>query len=109
MAQELESTKKRVRSTNYTMEEKACLINIINKYKNIVESKKTDKLSWKDKSNAWETIANEFNASAPNRTYRSTESLKKFYENLKKDTRKSAAQEKWNFSKLVVENQHKKC
>jgi len=99
MTEETESTKKRVRSTNYTMEEKSYLINIIKKYKNIIESKQTDKLSWKDKSNAWETITNEFNATALSGTYRTTESLKKFYENLKKDTRKMATQEKMELYK----------
>lgn len=99
MSEKAELTKRRVRSANYTAEEKSCLINIINKYKNIIESKKTDKFSWNDKNNAWETIANEFNAAAPNGTYRNTESLKKFYENLKKDTRKIAAQEKMELFK----------
>lgn len=86
--------KKRVRSTNYTSEEKATLINIIIKYKNIIESKKTDKVSWKDKNDTWEKIKDEFNSIAPSGTYRTTESLKKFYENMKKETRKNAAQEK---------------
>lgn len=40
MAEEFEQTKKRVRSANYTTEEKATMINIINKHKNIIESKK---------------------------------------------------------------------
>lgn len=94
MAEEFEQTKKRVRSANYTTEEKATMINIINKHKNIIESKKTDKVTWKEKNDTWETITNEFNAVAPNGTYRTTDSLKKFYENMKKETRKMAAQEK---------------
>lgn len=94
MTEEDKTTKKRMRSTNYTTEEKATLINIITKYKNIIESKKTDKVSWKDKNDTWEIIKNEFNSIAPSGTYRATESLKKFYENMKKDTRRNAAQEK---------------
>jgi len=99
MAEELEQSKKKARSANYTPEEKATLINIISKYKNTIESKKTDKVTWKDKNDTWETIINEFNAVAPNRTYRTTDSLKKFYENIKKKTRKMAAQEKMKLFK----------
>lgn len=69
MTDEDRTMKKRVRSRNYTSEEKATLINIIIKYKNIIESKKTDKVSWKDKNNTWEIIRNEFNSIAPSGTY----------------------------------------
>lgn len=100
MAENNKEIKKRVCSTNYTSEEKAALINIVTKYKNIIESKKTDKVSWKDKNDTWERIGNEFNSIAPSGTYGTTDSLKKFYENLKKETRKNAAQEKMEQFKI---------
>ncbi|EFN82177.1 UPF0439 protein C9orf30-like protein, partial [Harpegnathos saltator] len=86
--------KRRARSTNYTSEEKAALISIVTEYKNIIESKKTDKVSWEDKNDTWERIGSELNSIAPSGTYRTTDSLKKFYENLKKETRKNAVEEK---------------
>lgn len=76
------------------------MINIINKHKNIIESKKTDKVTWKEKKDTWETITNEFNAVAPSGTYHTTDSLKKFYENMKKETRKMAAQKKMEQFKI---------
>lgn len=99
MTEEDIQTRKRVCSTNYTTEEKAILINIITKHKNIIESKKTDKVSWKDKSDTWEIIKNEFNSIAPSGTYRTTDSLKKFYENMKKERKKNIAQEKMELYK----------
>jgi len=44
-------------------------------------------------------FTNEFNVVALNRTYRTTESLKKFYENIKKETGKMTAQEKMELFK----------
>lgn len=62
------------------------LISICTKYKHIIESKKTDAVSWKEKEDTWITIGNEFNASSD--VYRDKDSLKKFYDNQKKTTRK---------------------
>lgn len=62
------------------------LISICAKYKHIIESKKTDAVSWKEKEDTWITIGNEFNASSD--VYRDQNSLKKCYDNQKKTTRK---------------------
>lgn len=82
---------KRIRSANYTSEEKLILLRIINdKYKQIIENKKSDAVSSKMKEDAWRKIANEFNAEAPN-VHRSVESLIKYYKNLGKLTRAQVA------------------
>lgn len=73
------------------------LMKLINKYKDIVENKKTDAVMWKQKQGAWEQIAKEFNAL--NGTYRSTKNIKCKYENLKKTAKKKFALEKRNLYK----------
>ncbi|KAI4469770.1 hypothetical protein MML48_1g19026 [Holotrichia oblita] len=84
----------RVRSVNFTESEKEVLVLIINKYKDIVENKKTDNVSNSEKTTAWQNIAKEFNSQSPNFVTRSVESLKKYYDNLKKGMRKRAARER---------------
>ncbi|KAH1028453.1 hypothetical protein HUJ05_001807 [Dendroctonus ponderosae] len=44
-------------------------------YKAIIENKKTDSCTWKDKDKVWNKIAADFNASSPNKVFRSKESL----------------------------------
>ncbi|KAJ8913083.1 hypothetical protein NQ315_006584 [Exocentrus adspersus] len=85
---------KRARSSNFTAKEKEILFSLVMKYKNVVENKKTDQVSVGEKVAAWQKITAEFNAVAPNLCTRSTESLKKFYDNKKKEVRKRVAEEK---------------
>lgn len=94
MSASIDEKKKRVRSTNFTYNEKEVLLNIIYKYKNIIENKKTDSVSCEEKSRAWEKITGEFHTRAPNCCKRSIDSLKKFYDNQKKEIRKIVAEEK---------------
>lgn len=44
--------KSRVRTKNYTIQEKELLFTIVNKYKNVVENKKSDAVSVGEKNNA---------------------------------------------------------
>lgn len=90
----MEQKNKRSRSVNYTSEEKHVLLNIILKYKAIVENKKTDAVSNEQKMLGWKKIAEEFNATSPNLQPRTVESIKKFYDNKKKEVRKEVAEEK---------------
>ncbi|CAH1099699.1 unnamed protein product [Psylliodes chrysocephalus] len=85
---------KRQRSTNFSHAEQSILLNIISKYKNKIENKKTDSVSVTEKNRTWEKIQEEFNALAPDHSYRAAVMLKKFYENKKKNVRKVAALEK---------------
>ncbi|EFA06219.1 hypothetical protein TcasGA2_TC009068 [Tribolium castaneum] len=90
--------KKRTRSVNFTLDEKVLLMTIIkDKYKDIVECKKTDSNTWTEKNAAWDEITEEFNAQSLSQTFRSKESLKKCYDNRKKEMRRLAAQNRQEF------------
>lgn len=83
------------RAPNFRQSEKAHLLNIIaNKYSAILEDKKTDRVSTTQKDQAWKVIENEFNATSSSSTYRSWVCLKKCYENMKKELRKTLAEER---------------
>lgn len=57
-------TEKRNRNPNYTKEEQILLLNVLQKYKNTIENKKTDHVTWKEKDKAWDDICNKFNATS---------------------------------------------
>lgn len=81
--------RRRHRSSNYTVNERMLLLNIIKEFQDIIHNKKTDHATIKIKSETWTKIVNKFNAvSWPNKILRTEESLKKFYENIKKKVRK---------------------
>ncbi|CAH1117627.1 unnamed protein product [Phaedon cochleariae] len=90
---------KRARSSNYTQQEKNLLLNIILRFKHVVESKKTDAVTWRDKNSTWTKIATLFNSQSPTGTYRDVTSLRKVYENVKKTVRKTVSDEKVSFKK----------
>ncbi|KAJ8973684.1 hypothetical protein NQ317_011804 [Molorchus minor] len=79
--------KRRIRSANYSYEEKNLLLHIILKYKKIIESKKCDAVTWKQKEVAWNKIAHIFNTKSKSGVYRNAMSLKKAYDNMKRDTK----------------------
>ncbi|KAL1492300.1 hypothetical protein ABEB36_012773 [Hypothenemus hampei] len=86
-------TNKRCRAPNYSNSEILTLISIVEKYKHIVDNKKTDNQTWKEKDEVWDKICNEFNSQSTIYN-RSKESLKKYYENKKKIIRKQVAEER---------------
>jgi hypothetical protein len=45
--------KKRARAPNFSPGEKVALLNLIKTYSHIIENKKTDAVTWQDKSKAW--------------------------------------------------------
>ncbi|XP_045460122.1 uncharacterized protein LOC123670654 [Harmonia axyridis] len=96
----MEVLKKRSRSTNYTSREKFLLLTLITKSKHIIENKKTNSITWRDKEAAWKKICVEFNAQTPEGIPRKKESLKKFYENIKKTKRKERANGKMELFKI---------
>lgn len=85
---------KRLRTPNYTADEMSLLLNLVAKFKEIVENKKTDHVTWMEKKFTWKKIENLLNASSTNNTYRSADSLKKHYENKKSSVKKEVATEK---------------
>ncbi|XP_018568586.1 uncharacterized protein LOC108908892 [Anoplophora glabripennis] len=86
--------RKKTRSANYTHQEKNLLLNIMLEYKTVIESKKSDAVTWRDKEEAWKKITDIFNTQSRTGIFRHTASLKKAYENIKKCTRKEVADEK---------------
>lgn len=48
---------------NFSVEEKSLLIEIVNKYVNIIDNKKSDAVSVSEKKKKWQEIAAEFNES----------------------------------------------
>ncbi|XP_045468045.1 uncharacterized protein LOC123676280 isoform X1 [Harmonia axyridis] len=70
------------------------LIDIINHFKHVIECKKTDSATWKDKIAAWIHIAEVYNASTTDP--RTWEQLRCKYDNLKKDVRRHRAKLKQN-------------
>lgn len=69
-------------------------MSLASKYKNIIENKKTDAVTVSEKNEVWFKITKEFNSICANNVFRPTESIKKYYENLKEDLRKRAGEER---------------
>lgn len=87
--------RKRERSKNYLEEEKENLLIIMEDFKDIVENKKTDAVSSKIKTEAWNKIAEWYNSTAKTGV-RNGIQLKLLYDNLKKTAKKHKADEKVN-------------
>ncbi|XP_066596928.1 myb/SANT-like DNA-binding domain-containing protein 3 [Prorops nasuta] len=79
----MESSK---RNPNFTNDEKIILIDIIDKYKNIIENKTSNKFSLHDKEKTWYKILKEFNKQF--RDKRHLKSLQNMWNNLKREARK---------------------
>ncbi|KAI4466137.1 hypothetical protein MML48_3g00005953 [Holotrichia oblita] len=82
-----------VKNIHFTEAEKDAIINISIKYRNIIENKRTDGISNKQKNIAWENIAKEYNALGIN-VIRTSKQLRTFYDNLKKKLKRRCADEK---------------
>lgn len=57
-----QKNKKRERATNFSKEEIRKLVEISIIYKTILENKKTDAVTWKEKENTWNEISRQFNS-----------------------------------------------
>ncbi|KAG5872106.1 hypothetical protein JTB14_031048 [Gonioctena quinquepunctata] len=80
---ELDRKKK---SVSFSVEEQLRLLDLINKEKNIIENKTTNKFTNDEKDKAWQRVTAAFNALALHR--RNMDQLKSKYDNLKTKTRK---------------------
>ncbi|XP_029660585.1 uncharacterized protein LOC115234001, partial [Formica exsecta] len=79
------------RLPNFSNLEKIKLIELIEQEKNIIENKKTDNVSTKDKENCWINITKKFNSDCIS-GHRDMSCLKNCWDNLKKKTRKHYAE-----------------
>ncbi|KAG5879955.1 hypothetical protein JTB14_024548 [Gonioctena quinquepunctata] len=84
----------RKRAPNFSTSEKTVLLNIINTCKSIIECKKTNGTTWRQKDEAWNKICAVVNSNCPGNYPRNKESLKKFFDNMKKNVRKEIAAER---------------
>jgi hypothetical protein len=81
------------RSTNFSAREETLLVELVRKYKNKIECKKSDTNTNKIKVQAWIDLSKEYNAISGD-TYRDAKVLRSKYENLKKRTKQKFADEK---------------
>lgn len=89
---------KRVRACNFNKEEVRLLTELVTKHRSIIENKKTDAVTNKDKEAAWEKIARMFNASS-GLASRNAKTLKLKYESLKKEAKKKMAKHRQDLYK----------
>ncbi|CAH1107487.1 unnamed protein product [Psylliodes chrysocephalus] len=86
--------KRKKRSANFTPNETILLMSLISDFKNVLENKKTDGVSMQEKNKTWKKITNAFNSACPEGRHRETDSLKKLYDNKKREVRKDKAEER---------------
>lgn len=65
---------KKKRAPNYNTNEKEVLLSLVEKYKKLVENKKTDSVMVSEKNQAWFKITEKFNSVTPNNVFRPTKS-----------------------------------
>lgn len=84
----------RKRAKNLTKQDVELLTDLVFRFKHIIENKKTDAITVKQKNDAWETISDEFSASASHP--RNAEQLKNYYKNTKSNLKN------WPKKKLIT-------
>ncbi|PSN54158.1 hypothetical protein C0J52_06850 [Blattella germanica] len=85
--------KKRARGTNFSNAEKEIFVNLLPKYFNIIDNKKTDGVSIRQKEACWEQLTTDFNTHALV-TKRTSKQLKVFYDGYKRQCKTNFANEK---------------
>ncbi|XP_039303469.1 myb/SANT-like DNA-binding domain-containing protein 3 [Solenopsis invicta] len=86
MSENKMANKPRKRAQNFSEAEKICLINLIQQYKDVLENKKSDAVTSKDKDKCWKVIEHLFNSRSSGE-FRNSEVLKSCWDNLKKKTK----------------------
>lgn len=76
------------RSANFSESEISLLINLVEKYKDILECKRSNSVTWRQKEDTWQTLSKEFNSTLSLKEPRSFKVLKSKWENIKKNTKK---------------------
>lgn len=82
--------KKRERGNNFSREEEDLLVQLAEESKSIIENKKSDSITWKEKNAEWVRIEERFNARSGG-ILRSAKTLKIKYDGLKRQTRKKSS------------------
>lgn len=84
-------SKKRERAANFNTAEVELLVGLVDKHKHIVENKKTDTVTNKDKDAAWKKIESSFNSCGISSSIRTWKTLKLKCESIKKTTKKKSS------------------
>ncbi|KAG7308841.1 hypothetical protein JYU34_006095 [Plutella xylostella] len=84
-------SQKRERSANFNNAEVTVLVSLVDKFKHIIENKKTDAATNKEKETAWKKIELSFNSSGITTSVRSWKTLKLKYEGIKKTMKKKSS------------------
>lgn len=83
---------KRQRGNNFSQSEESLLIDLIQAKRDIIENKKSDAVTWKQKEQCWEKLALDF--ASQSGSLRAPRTLKDKYESLKKKCKVEIAAEK---------------
>lgn len=81
------------RCPNFSSKEVELLVSLVKKYSSVIECKKTDSATWREKEEAWEKLSVDFN-SCSGGVVRSAKNLNMKYQNIKKTSKKKFAEEK---------------
>lgn len=84
---------KKKRSANFTSNEERLLVSLVAEFKGIIECKKSGQTTWKQKSSAWNSLHEQFNARSGGE-YRDLETIKQKYQNLKKTAKQKLSTHK---------------
>lgn len=93
MNKEVLEKPKRDRSANFTLEETRILADLVVKYSRVIENKKTDSVTWKEKDQIWSKLTDEFNVLCLN-GHRTSKILRTKYETIKRNIKKKKANNK---------------
>lgn len=85
---------KKGRSVNFDSSEMSLLVNLINKNKEILFNKETNKINNGLKNKTWEGITDEFNAISPRQMHRTKDSLMGLWKKTKSQARSNKAIQK---------------
>ncbi|KYN03425.1 UPF0439 protein C9orf30 like protein [Cyphomyrmex costatus] len=78
---------------NFSRDEEQLLVALVEKYKLVIENRKSNATTWKDKEKAWQVIEKEFNSNS-GQNVRNSKQLKEKYLNMKKRTKQRFSNEK---------------
>ncbi|CAH2088534.1 unnamed protein product [Euphydryas editha] len=84
------ANEKRKRSANWMASEKSLLVDLVTEHFNVMENKRTDGVSMKQKLGEWVTISNKYNSQTM-LSHRTSDNLKAQWESLKKSAKKEAS------------------
>ncbi|KAJ8912341.1 hypothetical protein NQ315_014708 [Exocentrus adspersus] len=90
---------KKKRSCNFTNREIGLLMECVMSEIKVIENKKTDGSSLKEKMKAWERVNNTFNSMSNSDVHRDVTSIKNKYENIKRALKKKIAQNRQSITK----------